>query len=267
MKRAGQILLSLTRYTAMWAFTGNMCGVSFAAIMVTFSQNAMLGVARHIWAPGMLWMASVKVEIDGGDEIDWSKPHVFVANHQSSLDVMVSFISLPVPLRFVAKRMFLYLPFFGIYMWAVGMIFIDRARSRKAISSMKAAGKKIRAGASIIAFPEGTRSRDGKIAPFKKGIFMVALESGVPIVPLAMEGSGKVLPPDGIHILGGNVRARIGKPILTTDYGVDRRDDLMRDVRNAMIDLHISIGGAGGEKHTAPAAPAAKATKPAAEPA
>ncbi|MEE8410015.1 MAG: lysophospholipid acyltransferase family protein, partial [Myxococcota bacterium] len=126
MKQIGRIFLSLARYGAMWAYTGLLCTVSLIVVMVTLSQNAMLWLASHIWAPGMLWLAGVRVEIDGGDEVDWSKPHIFVANHQSSLDVMVGFVAIPVPLRFVAKKMFLYLPFFGIYMWASGMIFVDR---------------------------------------------------------------------------------------------------------------------------------------------
>jgi len=123
-------------------------------------------------------------------------------------------------------------------MWATGMILV------------------------IIAFPEGTRSRDGRIRPFKKGIFRVALEAGVPIVPVAVEGSGKVLPADGFQPRPGRIRARIGEPIDTRAYSVESRDRLIRDVRDAIIDLHLEIGGAGGDRNDPIAAAAVTSAGP-----
>jgi len=235
----------------MWCYTAVWITIAMAVLMLTFSQRLLLWMARKIWAPGIIWLAGMTVEVEGGEDVDWTEPHIFIANHQSAGDILAAFVACPVPLRFIAKKMFLYLPFFGLYMWAAGMIFVDRARSSKAVASMRAAGGKIREGANIIAFPEGTRSLDDQIAPFKKGIFIVALEAGVPIVPLAIEGTAEAMPPHRLDLPGGKARVRIGKPIDTLQYDRTQRDALIRDARDALIDLHVSIGGTGGDKHEA----------------
>ncbi|OGR12423.1 MAG: acyltransferase, partial [Deltaproteobacteria bacterium RIFOXYB12_FULL_58_9] len=183
--------------------------------------------------------------------VDFTQPHIFVLNHQSMADICVGFVAIPVGLRFVAKKALAFVPFLGWYMWATGMVFVDRGNSRQAIRSLNKAGEQIRAGANIIAFPEGTRSTDGVIKPFKKGIFVVALNSGVPIVPVAIEGAHRVLPPGGLHLRPGLVRARIGRPIPTAGYTKADLEVLVRDVRSNLIALHRDIGGAGGDPERA----------------
>ena len=118
-------------------------------------------------------------------------------NHQSSLDIVVAFMVLPVNLRFVAKHVLKYVPFLGWYMWATGMIFVHRGRRGAAMGSLVEAAARVRDGASVLVFPEGTRSRDGNVQAFKKGAFVLASQAGVPIVPVAIEGSGRCFPPDG----------------------------------------------------------------------
>lgn len=243
----GGRLYDLTQCVTLCVWSAFWISLALVLQVVTFRQGVALALARAVWAPGVMRINGIRWDVEGGDSIDYAKPHVFVLNHQSIVDICVGFAVIPVDLRFVAKNVLKYVPFLGWYMWATGMIFVDRERSARAIASLKRAGRKIRSGASIIAFPEGTRSRDGRIRPFKKGVFRVALEAGVPIVPVALEGSRHILPAGGFQPRPGRIRVRIGEPIDTSAYSVESRDRLVRDVRDAVIELHERIGGAGGD--------------------
>src|SRR5690606_2843749 len=123
-----------------------------------------------------------------------SAPHIFLMNHQSMVDIPAAFASIPANLRFVAKHSLKHIPFLGWYMSMTGMIFVNRNDRRKAFQSLQQAADRIREGASILAFPEGTRSRDGVLLPFKRGPFLLALESGVPVIPVVIDGSGRNFP-------------------------------------------------------------------------
>ena len=132
----------------------------------------------------------MRLELEGFEAIDFSKPHIIVANHQSKIDVCVSYRALPVPLRFVLKQELAHVPLVGWYARAMGMVFIEREAARKAARRLQDAHELFAAGDSLCAFPEGTRSRDGRVGSFKGGVFKLAIESGVPILPVAIEGSG-----------------------------------------------------------------------------
>ncbi len=254
MSRLGWFLLNSLQaiFTGVWSAVW----ITLAGVMtvLTFSREIALVMARKIWGPGLIWGGTATMELVPGAQVDYSRPHIFVMNHQSMLDVPVAFACIPVNLRFVAKRVLKYVPFLGQYMQMTGMIFVDRGNRAQAVESLRQAGERIRAGANIIAFPEGTRSRDGSILPFKKGIFHVAIAAQVPIVPVVAESTGKVLPRDGFRIRPGVVRFKIGEPIATAGLTEKDRDALMKRVRDAMIDLHVSIGGKGGDKSSAIAA-------------
>lgn len=216
------------------------------ALLVTWDRRVPLMMAHYFWGPTMLLGGGAKLKIEGQEHVDFSKPHVFLMNHQSTLDIPIIFAVVPVPLRFIVKKELMYAPFVGFYIWAMGMIFVDRKNRTKAIASLKRAGQIIREGASIIAYPEGTRSGDGSILSFKKGTFMVAIESGVPIVPVAVEGSRHVMPKDELlNLTPGEVRVKLGQPIATQGYQKETLPELMDKVRQAVIDLHIEIGGKG----------------------
>jgi 1-acyl-sn-glycerol-3-phosphate acyltransferase len=215
--------------------------------LVTWNRNLPLVMARRCWAPALIWATGAQYRVDPLPAIDFSQPHIFVMNHQSALDIACAFASIPVNLRFVAKNVLKFIPFLGWYMWMTGMIFVDRSKGTRAVRSFAKAAAKIRAGANIIVFPEGTRSRDGSILPFKRGPFALALQAGVAIVPVAIEGSGQVMCAGGFRLAPGLVRLKIGHPIPTTGRKAQGRDQLMRDVRAALIDLHRQIGGVGDD--------------------
>jgi len=181
--------------------------------VITFSERIPVKMARTWFAPGIIGISGVKLKVTGTENIDPKQPCIYVANHESFLDIPLLFKAIPVNLYFVAKKEIKRLPFIGWYMMATGMIFLDRQNKKAAIDSMKKAGELIRNGKSVITFPEGTRSANHKVAPFKKGTFHLAMEAGVPLVPVGIKGSGKVWPSNKMKITPGEVRVRIGKPI------------------------------------------------------
>ena len=127
----------------------------------------------------------------------------------------------------------------------VGMIFVDRRDPKRAIESMKNGGELIRSGINVMAFPEGTRSKDGLISTFKRGIFLLAIEARVPIIPMAIVGADQVLSPIGFDLKAGLIKVKIGKPIETNEYQSKDITTLREVVRNAVIHLNLSIGGRG----------------------
>jgi 1-acyl-sn-glycerol-3-phosphate acyltransferase len=221
--------------------------LAFVCTVLTFNRNVPLAMARRCWAPTMLWISRARFELEPLPDVDWSRPHIFVMNHQSMLDIPCAFAAIPANIRFVAKHTLKYVPFLGWYMWMTGMVFVNRSNRAQAVQSLREAGERIRAGANILAYPEGTRTRDGKLLPFKKGPFVLALEAKVPIIPVAIEGSYNVLPSDGFRVRPGQVRMKLGTPIETAHRSEDDREALMADVRKALIRLNRELGGAGGE--------------------
>jgi 1-acyl-sn-glycerol-3-phosphate acyltransferase len=246
MKTLGYFLLNLAQAFFLCVWTSFWISFALVAMVVTMSRELPLRWARTLWGPGIVRGAGAKIFVTGGEDVDWSRPYVFVSNHQSFFDIPVCFVSLLCNVRFVAKSSLAYVPFLGWYMWATGMVFVDRGKSESAIRSLRRAGERIRKGASILAFPEGTRSRDGKIRGFKKGAFVVALESRVPVVPIAIRGAREILSADGFRVRAGDVHVKIGAPIPTADLSIEDRGTLVSRVRAEMIALHESIGGEGG---------------------
>ncbi|EAU69515.1 acyltransferase [Stigmatella aurantiaca DW4/3-1] len=214
-------------------------------MVLTLNGNLPLVMARRIWAPMHWRIAGAHLHVDPLPDIDWSRPHIFLMNHQSAMDIPCAFAALPVNIRFIAKHVLQYVPFLGWYMTMTGMIFVNRTHRRKAVQSLKQAGERIRAGKSILAFPEGTRSLDGLILPFKKGPFVLAIEAQVPIVPVAIEGSGRALPTGGIRLRRHDIRVKVGMPIETQGLTGADREALLRRTRDAIIQLHRELGGPG----------------------
>jgi 1-acyl-sn-glycerol-3-phosphate acyltransferase len=163
-----------------------------------------------------------------------------VANHQSIIDICALFRALPVPVRFVIKQELAKVPFIGGYARAMGMVFIERGHAREAAERLHAVVSLVRAGESLCAFPEGTRSRDGSVRPFKGGAFQVALQAGVPVVPIAIDGSGAVLPASGFRVRPGTITLRIGEPIPTAGLHSGDRHALAQRAHAAVAAMHDS---------------------------
>ena len=204
------------------------------------NRRIPLRMASRLWAPGLLLGAGAKLRIEGLERVDFSKPHVFVANHQSIIDICALFRALPVPIRFVIKQELAKVPFIGWYARAMGMVFIERGHAREATERLHGVVSLVRAGESLCAFPEGTRSRNGSVGPFKGGAFQVALQAGVPVVPIAIDGSGAVLPASGFRVRPGTITLHVGEPIHTAGLHAGDRHALAQRAHDAVAAMHAS---------------------------
>ena len=195
--------------------------------------NTTNRVAR-LWSRLVLGVAGIRPTYRGLEHAAGTAPRIFLANHLSNFDIPAVAIPLPNTCRFVAKRSLFWLPIFGQAMWVAGFVPIDRGDRSQAIRSLGRAAERIRAGASVILFPEGTRSRTGKLAPFKKGAFHLALEAKVPVVPIAISGSYELNKPRSPVVRPGPVRVTFFPPIDPARYGPDGLAPLMDDVRRTI---------------------------------
>ena len=221
-------------FTLLWT-AGWICLALL--VRLTGARRLPLRMAARCWAPGLLGGAGARLQVEGLEQVDWSQPLVLVANHQSIIDVCALFRAVPTPLRFVLKQEMSRVPFVGWYARRMGMVFIKRGSARSSPQRLRDAVQLVRDGAQLCGFPEGTRSRDGSVGPFKSGVLQVAIAAGVPVVPVAVSGSGAVLPAAGFQVRPGVIHVRFGPPIATTGLANEDRGALARRARDAVIDL------------------------------
>ncbi len=250
LSRIGWFFLNVLQVLAFFVVSMALMSGGILVRIFTLSQPNALWWSNNLWSPSLMWLAGADTEVHGVENVDYSKPAVFLFNHQSALDIPAIYVSIPISLRFVCKRELKFVPFIGWYLLACGYIFVNRAKGAKAIESLRQAAIMVKEGKSIIAFPEGTRSDDGKFLPFKKGMFMLAMQAGVPIVPGAIAGSRDVMPKNSFKIRPGTVRVNIGRPIPTEGLSISDRDALMAQCREVMMDLYEEIGGDPGPRAT-----------------
>ncbi len=190
------------------------------------------------WARLLLFLSGARIRVEGGDRVDWSRPMILVANHQSWFDVFALAGHLPARYRFVAKQELGRIPVFGRAWRACGHISVDRGDRGQAISSLEEAGGRIRdERLAVIFFPEGTRSPDGRLRAFKKGAFVLALQTGVPVVPVGISGSRAIMPKGSFRIRSGEIRVRVGDPLLVAGRTMADRDELVREGRSRVAAL------------------------------
>jgi len=212
----------------------------FAAMCIVISpfaaggENTIHKIAS-LWGKTLLRISGVTVEVTGQENIPPNTPLIFMANHQSNFDILALLACIPVQFRWLSKKEVFYIPVMGHAMKRAGYISIDRENRTKAIRGLDEAAQKIKNGKAVMTFPEGTRSRDGKIRPFKKGMFYLAIKSGVPIIPLSIRGSRAIMPRKSLRIHPGKITMIIGKPIDVKEYSIENRDELMTKVRNVII--------------------------------
>jgi len=178
--------------------------------------------------------------------MDWDRPLVVVANHQSWFDVFALAAYLPAKARFVAKEELGRIPIFGNAWKSCGHISVDRTDRKQAVRSLQEAGQRVREEKlAMILFPEGTRSPDGRLLPFKKGAFVLAIETGVPIVPVGISGTRDVMAKGSFRIRSADITIRVGEPILVEGLGHEKRDVLLRRSRDSVAALIGQSIGAG----------------------
>jgi 1-acyl-sn-glycerol-3-phosphate acyltransferase len=210
-------LLTLATVVVATAIFGTACVFGRLLAPGTNFPNRM----GRMWSHACLAAAGIRPTYDGLQHATGEAPRVFLANHLSVVDIWVVAIVLPDTCRFVAKRSLFWIPVLGQAMWAARFIPIDRGDRSRAIRTLGRAAERIRAGESVILFPEGTRSRSGKLAPFKKGAFHLAFEAGVPVVPIAISGTFRVVKPRSVVVTPGPVHVTLFPPVDPSTYGDD----------------------------------------------
>jgi 1-acyl-sn-glycerol-3-phosphate acyltransferase len=186
------------------------------------------------WSWLILKTTGVRVQVTGLERLDPSRSYIFAANHQSIYDIPILFASLPFQLRIIAKASLGRIPFLGWHLQRTGHLLIDRSKSGAGI--MKRMARLVRQQHSLIIFPEGTRSIDGRVARFKGGSFLIAVDAGLPVVPISIQGSRHVMFRGRVMVCPGTVTVTVHEPIETS--GVPR--DAVREFSARVHDVVAS---------------------------
>ncbi|MBI5248788.1 MAG: 1-acyl-sn-glycerol-3-phosphate acyltransferase [Desulfomonile tiedjei] len=206
-------------------------------ILISFvtSSGPLLAIERA-WA----WIVAKSMRLtfscEGMEKVVPGKSYIVAPNHQSNADILALLVVLPMKFRWVVKRELLIIPLFGWALARTGAVALNRKDRSQSISRLQeAAGSKFEGGWSVLIYPEGTRSPDGNLQEFKKGAFMMSVQSGIPILPVICNGAFKVLPKKTIFVRPGHVSVTIGDPIDTAGLTVDDIPQLMDKTREAML--------------------------------
>ncbi len=204
---------------------------TLAILIGIFSPYSMANsMVMRIWGRTLLLAAGVKVKIEGLENIQKGESYIVIANHQSHMDIPILLAHLPLPLRIIAKKELFRIPLFGWGMAAAGILKIDRSNRKKSIETLNKAEKIMRENnLAILAFPEGTRSRNGNLQPFKKGPFILAINTKLPLLPVSVSGTYGILPRGKIRIKAGKVLLRIHPPVPTESLGLPDRNTLVKE--------------------------------------
>ncbi|MBU0483844.1 MAG: 1-acyl-sn-glycerol-3-phosphate acyltransferase [Proteobacteria bacterium] len=214
--------------------------VSVAAIIggVILRMSAKsIQVIPRMWARSLACIGGVKVTVEGGESLEPDKPYIFVVNHQSQFDIFALQGYANFDFRWLAKKELFKVPLFGAGMLQAGYIPIDRSHGRQAVKSLDAAARRISGGASVVVFPEGTRSPDGKLKPFKVGAMVLAIKAGVPLVPVAIIGSYEILPKGKLLPRSGRILIRVGEPISIAGYDLKQKKELAERMQEEVARL------------------------------
>ncbi len=211
--------------------------ISIVQSLFDKTGRAMIGTARK-WARSLLKIVRIRVTVEGLENIDPNAAYVFASNHLSYMDTPVVLSHIPMQFRFMAKKGLFQIPFLGTHLIQAGHIPVPREDPRAAVKTLTRAAEMIRdRGISILVFPEGGRSEDGNLQPFKEGAAYIAIKAGVPIVPIALIGTRQILPMGAATFHAGKVRLRISNPIPTNGMTLRDREALTERVREAIVDM------------------------------
>lgn len=193
--------------------------------------------AARQWGTGTMRASRIRAVVDHRDRLDPDRPCVYMVNHTSFIDIWALLQELPGTVRFVFKQELTRVPVLGRSLLAAGHIRINRQSRSAAFAAYDEAAKAVQGGISAIVFPEGTRSPDGRLMPFKKGPFVLPIAAGVPVVPVLIEGACQLMPPGARYPRPGTVVLRIGEAIPTDDMDYEDRDRLSVQTHDALAAL------------------------------
>ncbi len=207
-----------------------ICG-TLAIIVSLISTTRAGGFSAVLWARINSFFTPMTVNVAGAENIEPGVSYVIVANHQSQYDIYVLYGWLGIDFKWVMKKELEKIPVLGLACKVLGHIYIDRSDSKGAVETINAAKAKIVNGTSVVFFPEGSRSSDGLLKPFKKGAFRMAIDLGLPVLPVTISGTRKILPKGSIDLKPGGVTMTIHQPISVKGYHEENITELMDKTR------------------------------------
>ncbi len=189
------------------------------------------------WNRSIAWLMGIKFSLSGLENLVPKTSYIITPNHQGIADILAIVSTLPVRFRWVIKKELLKIPVWGWALWSTGAIAIDRSNSTTAIERLnKEKDQKLKDGWSVLIYPEGTRTPDGFLKEFKKGAFMMAVQTGIPILPVVCNGAFKILPKKMLDFRPGLVKLTICPPIPTKGLSEIDVPELMSKTRQAILD-------------------------------
>lgn len=223
-------------WISLWAAAATLLlflPITLAALLSSTGNLAF--TISKAWAHIVLAVTFVRPRIRGREKIVRGRSYVIISNHQSEYDILSIVTTLGIQYRWIIKKELRTVPLFGYALYASRNIFIDRGDHEQAMHSIRHGLERLPDGVSVLFFAEGTRSVDGHIGPFKKGGFIVALERGLPILPVTVNGSRRVLPKKSLVFTPGPIEVVVGDPIETKGWSKDDMEGLMQKVRETIV--------------------------------
>jgi 1-acyl-sn-glycerol-3-phosphate acyltransferase len=217
--------------------------------LIIRNDNVIYSPVRLFVRVGLA-LVRVRVEVTGLERLDPNQAYIFTPNHQSLIEVPLFVTYLGRNPAYLAKKEVFKYPLFGYGIGLMGVVPVDRSNSKSAVASARLATRNLQRGKSYVVYPEGTRSADGRLLPFKKGAFMMAIDAGVPVVPVTISGATKIMPKAQVKVYPSTVRITIHDTISTSGYSKENVADLVARAR-ASIASALDEGTTARESESA----------------
>lgn len=237
--RIAQMIRTGTGYLVA-GFLGILFGLPVLLARLISSSNLPGYFLARVWCWGVSKAVGLSASLMGMEKVIRGKSYIIVSNHQSHADILALARVLPLRCLWTVKKELLKVPFFGWGLRAIGAISLDRANFLQSVEALKKAAAALNRGWSLLVYPEGTRSPDGNLLPFKKGAFVIAVATGLPILPVTVNGSSKILP-KGLYVWRpGHVTVTVGEPIPTE--GLSKKDiPSLVEMTRQSIERHLDL--------------------------
>ena len=209
--------------------------ISVLAIAAVRSTSRIIDPLIRLWANILVKAAGIDLHSEGTELVDRRQRYILIANHCSYFDIPCLLVAIPQPIRFMAKVSLFKIPIFGWALGRAGFIPIDRKNRRTAVKSFEMAVDRIRKGNTIVVFPEEGRSRTREMRPFQRGGFLLAIRSGLPILPVAIDGTYDVMRAGATRVRPGRVTLRVGNVIPTEGRTVRQKEQLAEEARAQIL--------------------------------
>ena len=219
-------------FPLLWVLT--MLTSIITIILFPWPNSKFVNWTQKLWSRSFGWLLFLPVKVTGKENIKPGQSYIFVANHQSMLDVWIVYGWLPVVFKWLMKAELRKVPFVGSACKAAGHVFVDRSSPMAAQRSLKEVEKVLTNGVCTVIFPEGTRSLNGQVGRFKRGAFQIALELNLPIIPISLTGCFEAMNRKCKYVTRHPIHMHIGEPIMPEQFNKENPHETMDLVRNLL---------------------------------